>query len=381
MCLQHPAIYCRVMLTDFSGLWNIITLLIGLGPLIWDPSLAVDHFFPNWGLPGEPGEGLSGYPNDFTRDVIPMPCHSHNDYWRRVPLYEAIHYGCMGVEADVWLFDEELYVGHTTASLTKNRTLKSLYVDPLVRILDDMNTKPQYGADITSHQINGVFEEAPEQTLVLLIDFKMDGREQFPVVSSHLQALREKKYLTYFNGQKVIPGAITIVATGNAPFGLIIANSTYRDIFFDAPLDKLTDAPAAPLSSQGISPESLITDSASTTGQGNTGIDPSLGSSQFSSNNSYYASLNFKRSIGSLYRGRLSHAQLKTLRAQIKAAHDKGLKARYWNTPAWPVGLRNHVWKILVEEGADFLNVDDLRSAKMADWGKNWREHWWMGGI
>ena len=352
--------------------------MIGLGPLIWDPSLAVDHFFPNWGQPGEPGEGLTGYPTDFTRDVIPMPCHSHNDYWRRVPLYEAVHYGCVGVEADVWLFDEELYVGHTTASLTKNRTLKSLYVNPLVQILDDMNAAPQFGA--ASSKIRGVFEEAPEQTLVLLIDFKMDGREQFPVVSSHLEALREKNYLTYFNGESLVTGAVTIVATGNAPFDLITANTTYRDIFFDAPLDKLSDETKT-LASQSLSPEALIADSASTAGQGNTGVDPSLGSSQFTDQNSYYASINFKRSIGFPYRGRLTHKQLKKLREQIKAAHEKGLKARYWNTPTWPLGLRNHIWKILVEEGADILNVDDLRSAKMADWGKSWREHRWMGGL
>jgi hypothetical protein len=346
--------------------------------LIWDPSLAVDHFFPNWGQPGEPGEGLSGYPTDFTRDVEPISCHSHNDYWRRVPIYEAIYYGCVGVEADVWLFDEELFVGHTTASLTKNRTLRTLYVDPLVRMLDSMNLKPNYGADITPQHINGVFDEAPDQTVVLLIDFKMDGRQQFPVVSSHLQAFRAKNYLTHFDGEKVIPGPITVVATGNAPFDLITANTTYRDIFFDAPLDKLTDNPVSVLSSQrkhGSDPVSAAA------GQGNTGIDPTLGSSQFSSSNSYYASLNFKRAIGFPYRGRLSHSQLKKLRAQIKAAHDKGLKARYWNTPTWPVGLRNHVWKVLIEEGADYLNVDDLRSAKMADWGRSWKQHRWMGGI
>jgi hypothetical protein len=367
------------MLTDVSGLWNAITLMIGLGPLIWDPSLAVDHFFPNWGLPGEPGEGLSSYPTDFTRDVEPIPCHSHNDYWRRVPLYEAVHYGCIGVEADVWLFDEELYVGHITASLTKNRTLRTLYVDPLVRMLDHINAQTQYGADITPSHVYGIFDEAPEQTLVLLIDFKMDGREQFPVVSSHLEALREKNYLSYFNGDKVISRPVTVVATGNAPFDLINANTTYRDIFFDAPLDMLSSATTI-LSSQRKSKLSA-TDPLSTAGQGNTGVNPALGSAQFTSSNSYYASLNFKRSIGFPYRGRLSHKQLMKLRSQIKASHEKDLKARYWNTPTWPVGLRNHIWKVLVEEGADILNVDDLRSAKMADWGRSWRQHRWMGGF
>jgi hypothetical protein len=35
---------------------------------------------------------------------VPVGCHSHNDYWRRVPLYSALQAGCIGVEADVWLF-------------------------------------------------------------------------------------------------------------------------------------------------------------------------------------------------------------------------------------------------------------------------------------
>ncbi|KIW03782.1 uncharacterized protein PV09_05085 [Verruconis gallopava] len=371
---------CR-LLTSFIlvmfalfGLWNLVTLLIGLGPLIWDPSLAVDRFFPNWGMPGEPGEGLTGYPTDFTRDVEPIPCHSHNDYWRRVPLYEAIHYGCVGVEADVWLFDDELFVGHTTASLTKNRTLRSLYVDPLVRILDRMNpSRLEYGAGITPERINGVFDEVPDQTLVLLIDFKMDGREQLPVVSAHLEALRSKGYLTYFNGQDTVSGPVTVVATGNAPFDLLTANATYRDIFFDAPLDKLA-VDAAALSSQHEI--FAASDPASSAGQGSTGVSPS---SSFTPANSYYASVDFKSSIGFPYRGRLSHRQLRKLRSQIKAAHDKGLKARYWNTPTWPVGLRNHIWKILIDEGADYLNVDDLRSAKMVDWERSWRRHRWMG--
>lgn len=52
------------------------------------------------------------------------------------------------------------------------------------------------------------------------------------------------------------------------------------------------------------------------------------------------------------------------MRRQIQAAHGKGLKARYWDTPAWPKSLRNHIWDVLWREGADALNVDDLKGAK-----------------
>ena len=331
--------------------------MIGLGPLIWDPSLVVDQFFPNWGQPNQPGESVSGYPTDFTRDVIPMPCHSHNDYWRRVPLFEAIHYGCIGVEADVWLFDEELFVGHTTASLTKNRTLKSLYVDPLVNILDTMNAEPAYGSNIARKNVRGVFEEAPQQTLVLLIDFKMDGREQFPVVSSHLEALREKGYLTHYNGQEVVERPVTVVATGNAPLDLITANSTYRDIFFDAPLDRLYENPK-----ETSPPPPALPQKSS---QGSVGTSSS---SDFNPSNSFYASVSFTHAVGFVWRGHLSPAQMDIIRGQIRGAQRRGLKARYWDTPSWPVGLRNHVWHVLMKEGADMLNVDDLKSAAVEDW-------------
>lgn len=53
---------------------------------------------------------------------------------------------------------------------------------------------------------------------------------------------------------------------------------------------------------------------------------------------------------------------------QAAAAAKRGLKARYWNTPAWPVGLRDHIWDVLVKEGVGMLNVDDLEGASRRNW-------------
>ena len=41
--------------------------------------------------------------------------HSHNDYWRDVPLYSALANGVRSIEADVWLNpkDQKLYVSQT----------------------------------------------------------------------------------------------------------------------------------------------------------------------------------------------------------------------------------------------------------------------------
>jgi hypothetical protein len=59
---------------------------------------------------------------------------------------------------------------------------------------------------------------------------------------------------------------------------------------------------------------------------------------------------------------------MKIIRGQVRGAHRRGLKARYWNLPSWPLGLRNHVWDVLVREGVDVLNVDDLRGVSRIAW-------------
>lgn len=74
-----------------------------------------------------------------TLDVTPIPCHSHNDYWRSVPLFEALRAGCTSVEADVWLMaddEDELYVGHNKKSLSSHMTLREMYTEPLLEMID-----------------------------------------------------------------------------------------------------------------------------------------------------------------------------------------------------------------------------------------------------
>lgn len=362
----------------------------------------LDWALDNWGDTGQPSEGLSGWPTDFTGDIPPVACHSHNDYWRRIPLFSAIHAGCIGVEADVWLFDEELYVGHSLSSLTASRTLKSLYVNPLLEILEKQNPVSAFHPKVDSPPA-GVFDMAPSQTLILLIDYKTSGRALHPYVLQQLEPLRQKGYLTHFNGTDVVEGPITIVATGNAPFNLLMENTTYRDVFFDAPLDQMEDKsdgsitgpyidsldsirddlPANPYSpyieaATLVNPlpsaPTSIAYSDSDQGQGHSGGAP-LNPSVYSPSNSYYASVSFSRSIGFPWRSRLSARQLEKIRKQIRGAHAQGLKVRYWSLPAWPRGLRDHIWHILVREGVDILNVDDLVGATRRDWRKG--KGWW----
>lgn len=308
------------------------------------------------------GDDITHWPTDLSREIIPMGCHSHNDYWRSVPLYSALQTGCIGVEADVWLFDDELYVGHTTSSLSARRTLRSMYIDPLVKILERQNPVTSFHR-VLDKPPHGVWDTDPDQTVVLLIDFKTDGAATWPAVIKQLEPLRERDYLTYFNGREIVPGPVTVVGTGNTPFDLLTANATYRDIFFDAPLDKLVDE-------ETHNEGKYVPNTRRSTGlgQGLSGMTGAITAQTFNVTNSYYASVSFKKAIGFPWPFHFTQHQMDLIRRQVRVAHRHGLKVRYWALPSWPRSLRNHIWKILVQEGVDMLNVDDLVSATKGDW-------------
>ncbi|KAF6840808.1 hypothetical protein CMUS01_03784 [Colletotrichum musicola] len=265
--------------------------------------------------------------------VVPIPCHSHNDYWRRVPVFSALQVGCVGIEADVWLYGDELFVGHDRWSLREANTFTSLYVNPLVDLLEERNS-PINGST-EQQRPRGIYEANPDQTLILLVDLKTSGAETWPQVVRQLEPLRKRGWLSTVVDGEVTYGPITVVGTGNTQFRMITQNSTYRDTFFDAPLT-------------------------------------ALDSHDFNPSNSYYTSVSFKKAVGTVWFGDLSDSQVAKLRTQIKQAHSRGLKVRYWDLPAWPIGIRNHIWDVLIREGVDILNVDDLKGAK-----KEWDLRGW----
>ncbi|KAI4945487.1 hypothetical protein J4E91_007829 [Alternaria rosae] len=196
------------------------------------------HIVDTWKEPDSGKAFQFDWRDDFSRDIVPKSCHSHNDYWRSVPLYAALAAGCTSIEADIWLTEDgKLRVSHSWESTTSDRTLRSLYIDPLLNILSQRNATTADEPD----KKTGVFDMDPSATTVLLIDFKSDPEATWPILLSQLALLRSKNWLTYYNGSTIRKGPLTIVGTGNAPFNLI-QSMTNRYIFFDAPLLSVSDA-------------------------------------------------------------------------------------------------------------------------------------------
>ncbi|KAI8937128.1 hypothetical protein NX059_006342 [Plenodomus lindquistii] len=305
----------------------VTTLIRRLAPPAGTSGL--HHIAEAWREPDSNGAFTYEWRDDFSRDIVPKNCHSHNDYWRSVPLYMALAAGCVSFEADIWLADDsKLLVSHSWESTRNTRTLQSLYLDPLINIFTNRNVSTAS----TSEKRMGVFDSDPNASTVLLIDFKSNGTATWPVLLSQLQPLRDNGWLTYFNGTDIIPGALTIVGTGNAPFDLIQAASNDRFIFYDAPLLSISD-------------------------------------NKYNTTNSFYASTNLKAAVGRVWGRGMSGGQLDNVKEQVQTAEAKGLKSRYWDTPAWPIGLRDGVWRSLMEAGVGMLNVDALVSATSWNWG------------
>ena len=225
--------------------------------------------------------------------------HAHNDYSHDRPLLDALGYGFCSVEADVFLVDGELIVGHTRFWLNPDNTLKKLYLDPL-----QARVKANGGR---------VYRDGPPFTL--LIDIKQNGARAFTVLSK-LLAEYDEVFSSVKDG-KLNARAVTVIISGARAVDTIKAASP-RYAGIDGRLSDLdSDAPVHELP--------LISDS---------------------------WPHHFRwRGEGDIY-----EEDKKKLKAILDKAHAKGRRVRFWAIPDKPI-----VWKTLHDAGVDLINTDKLK--------------------
>lgn len=254
-----------------------------------------------------------------------------------MPLYTALAAGCIAIEADCFtpsyyrssylpsFFssppeapENDLLVGHETRELQPDNTLSALYLNPLFEILTQQNR----AAGNPAKKL-GVWDKSPFLSLHLAIDYKTisSGHDGIPILYSLLAPFREAGFLTYYDtlAEKLIPGPLTIVGTGDADFELIRAYD-HIEIFKDARFSTFSSSPE-----------------------------------QDESNCTYVsASISTSKGRFSTSRG-MSREQIRQIRKECKEARERGLIARYWGTPD-----SEERWRTLVESGVGMLCCDDL---------------------
>ncbi|KAF2269068.1 hypothetical protein CC78DRAFT_564830 [Lojkania enalia] len=244
-------------------------------------------------------------------DIVPIGCHIHNDYEKaQKPLYDAISAGCVSAEVDVWHRDGKLRVGHTSPG---KATIQDMYINPLKALLEGTGS---------------VFPKSPDQDFTLLVDIKSSNEmdKTWDTFVESLKPLREKGWLSYYKDGKFQKGKITVVASGNAPFDKINSNKDpERAIFFDATVQDSLD-----------------------------GRDKS---------NTYLASGDFGAAVGGS--GTIKDSHLEKLKKQVKAAHDKGFRVRYWDGPD------EDQWQQMIDECVDRINTDHPEKMPALDFKLN----------
>lgn len=284
----------------------------------------------------------------FIHNADLVPIHSHNDYTRRIPLFEALASGCISVEADIHLKRDDLLIGHSAKDLRRSANLRDMYLGPLQRMLEGRNV------NLSSNDgtWRGIFDSDTHQTLVLLIDHKSAGPQTFAELNSQLQPLRDLDFLTYWNGTHKVMRPLTIVASGRASFDSVLAlPNNHRDIFWDAPLQFLV----------------AREDDFSTN-------PPTF---RYNTSNSHYASTEFRNAMpyrlswpGNPYPCPSTPVGEDTCGSQLEQAASRGLLTRYWGAPTSPPNEKDIVWRFLSEAKVGLINMDDL--GEVRDRARGW---------
>ena len=233
------------------------------------------------------------------QDVL-RRAHAHNDYEHARPLVDALEHGFISIEADVHLVDGALLVAHDLDQIQPDRSLVSLYLDPLRKRVRE----------------NGghVYPEGPP--LVLLIDVKSEAEATYKALHDVLRGYAD--VLTRFEDDEMTTGAVTVVVSGNRARD-VMRQQTIRYAAYDGRAEDLSHhADASPAFIPLVSMNwSSVTD---WRGDG---------------------------SIPEEDRGRL--------RQLVDDTHRQGRMLRFWATPD-----TSSMWDVLVEENVDLIGADDL---------------------
>lgn len=247
----------------------------------------------------------SSTPGEIPHTLMPLPrAHAHNDYRHARPLLDALDHGFRSVEADIFLVEGELRVGHDRHELKAGRTLQSLYLEPLRRRLADGSLSRQ---------------QAP---FFLWIDVKADGEKVYDELRRVLP--RYGAMLSSSQNGELQQRAVTVVLSGALAGGRAGQMMQGRG---DAVHYAFVDGRIADLQAPVPAPASLLA----------------------------FFSDSYRQHFKWSGTGPMPVEERSRLREMVAKAHGQGLLFRLWATPDTP-----EAWGELLDAGADLINTDDL---------------------
>ena len=73
--------------------------------------------------------------------------HSHNDYEKPFPFWEAYNQGFGSIEADIFLVNDSLMVSHSFKDIQRDRRLETMYLQPLDSLIKKNELRAYPGSD------------------------------------------------------------------------------------------------------------------------------------------------------------------------------------------------------------------------------------------
>ncbi|MEX0741426.1 MAG: hypothetical protein WD079_01430, partial [Phycisphaeraceae bacterium] len=138
-------------------------------------------------------------------EVVPLSrAFAHNDYYHARPLFDALDRGFMHVETDLFRIGDELLVAHSRREIETDRTLQSLYLDPLLKRV---------------RENDGQVYTGESRTFCFIIDLKTPGDEAWPLLHDVLAEYAEM--LTVVRDGELEPGPVRVVISGSRPVNMM----------------------------------------------------------------------------------------------------------------------------------------------------------------
>ncbi len=151
----------------------------------------------------------------FGQELVFKGGHSHNDYLQPHPLTDALNNGLVSIEADVFLKDGVLLVGHEEKELSNGKTLENMYIKPLFEHFNSSNTY---------------------QPVILMIDIKEEGEDCYTALKTILN--RYQSSLTHYQNGKINKKDITIILSGDRPVNMVKRENN-RYAFIDGRIEDI----------------------------------------------------------------------------------------------------------------------------------------------
>jgi hypothetical protein len=227
--------------------------------------------------------------------------HAHNDYKHKHPLSDALNYGFISVEADVFLKGNNFIVAHFTPLFKKKKTLEALYLKPL--------------SDLVNKNSGRIYSDY-KVPVILLIDIKTNATETYKALKPLLD--KYSFMLSECENGKFIERPVMIILSGNKPYDMI-SDEVKRFAFID---------------------ENLMT----------------MQTNNFSLNYSPLASTKYSNIITWKGKGKIPENEKHNLQILVEAAHSQGKKVRLWASPE-----NRAVWDELLDDGVDLIGTDQLK--------------------